>query len=134
MSKEIEALERNNTWIVTDLPRNKKPIECKWVYKIKHKADGSLERYIARLVAKGYNQLEGIYHFGTFSPVAKLTTIRTLLAVVAKKDWFLKQLDVDKAFLHGDLDEEVYMVMPPGMKTHKENQVCKRIVVRTKAI
>jgi len=136
IAKEIEALTRNNTWIVTDLPHNKKPIGCKWVYKIKHKVDGSVERNKARLVAKGYNQLEGIDYLETFSPVVKLTTVRTLLVVVVKKVWFLKQLDVDNAYLHSDLNEDVYMLMPSRMEIQKENQVCKlkKIIIWTKAI
>jgi len=95
------------------------------VYKIKYKVDGSVERYKAHLVAKGYNQLEGIDYLKTFSSVVKITIVRTLLVVAAKKDWFLKQLDVDNAYLHSDLNENIYMLMPPGMKIQKENQVCK---------
>jgi len=77
------------------------------------------------LVEKGYNKLEVIDYLDTFSPIAKLTTIRILLAAVAAKNWHLHQLDVDNAFLHGDLDEEVYMIPPPGLKTEKPNQVCR---------
>jgi hypothetical protein len=125
MSKEIAALEENNTWVVTDLPPNKHPIGCKWVYKIKYRADGSIERYKARLVAKGYTQSEGLDYHETFSPVAKMTIVRTFLAVAAAKHWVLHQLDVNNAFLHGDLDEEVYMVLPPGFKGKGESKVCK---------
>ena len=125
MNKEVRALQANKTWYITELPLNKTSIGCKWIYKIKYKSDGSIERYKARLVAKGYNQLEGIDFLDTFSPVAKLTTIRLLLALASAHNWHLHQLDVDNAFLHGDLDEEVYMTPPPRLITSKPNQVCR---------
>jgi hypothetical protein len=116
MHLELQALESTHTWSIVDLPHGKIPIGCKWVYKVKYNADGTIERYKARLVAKGYTQLEGVDYFETFSPVAKLTTVRTLLALSSINNWFLEQLDVNNAFLHGDLNEEVYMTIPPGYK------------------
>jgi hypothetical protein len=86
MKAKISALEENNTWVVTDLPPNKHPIGCKWVYKVKHKSDGSVERYKARLVAKGYTQCEGLDFHETFSPIAKMTTVRCFLALTATKN------------------------------------------------
>ncbi|KAH9725530.1 protein kinase domain-containing protein [Citrus sinensis] len=114
MVAEIQALNKNKTWTLTQLPPGKVPIDCKWVYKIKFRSDGSVERYKARLVAKGFTQKEGLDYHETFSPVAKLTIVRCVLVVAAIKNWPLYQLDVHNAFLHGDLHEEVYMKPPPG--------------------
>uniref|UniRef100_A0A2N9FI02 Integrase catalytic domain-containing protein n=1 Tax=Fagus sylvatica TaxID=28930 RepID=A0A2N9FI02_FAGSY len=127
MSKELEALEANHTWVLTSLPPGKQPIGCKWVYKLKFKSDGTIERYKARLVAKGYNQREGIDYSETFSPVAKLVTVRSFIALAAAQGWPITQLDVNNAFLHGDLDEEVFMSLPPGFgnKGGHPNQVCR---------
>jgi hypothetical protein len=125
MEDELKALEANQTWIMTDLPAGKRPIACKYVYKIKYNSDGSIERYKARLVAKGYTQEEGIDYHETFSPVAKLVTVRCLLAIAAVKGWGLYQFDVNNAFLHGDLQEEIYMKRPPGYTQGQSHQVCR---------
>ncbi|XP_057981105.1 uncharacterized mitochondrial protein AtMg00820-like [Malania oleifera] len=109
MRVEIDAFELNNTWILTPLPPDKKPIGCKWVYKIKYNPDGSIEQYKARLVAKGYSQQEGIYYTKTFTPVTKMATVRTILALASMHNWHLHQLDIKNGFLYGDLEEEVYM-------------------------
>ncbi|KAL0534470.1 hypothetical protein IC582_028761 [Cucumis melo] len=127
MKAELEAMETNLTWSIVPLPKGNNSIGCCWVYKIKHKADGSIERYKARLVAKGYTQQEGLDYFETFSPVAKMVTVKTFIVVT--KEWPLVQLDVNNAFLHEQLFEEVYMELPLGYKPQYEIQgkklVCK---------
>jgi hypothetical protein len=125
MSDELFALEQNHTWIVTDLPLGKSAIDCKYVYKTKFLADGTIERLKARLVAKGFTQKAGIDYTETFSPVAKLVTVRVLLSIATIKGWCLLQFDVNNAFLHGDLKEEIYMHKPPGYSVGGANQVCK---------
>jgi hypothetical protein len=125
MTNEIIALEQNQTWDLVLLPHNKSAIGCKLVYKVKFQADGKVERYKARLVAKGYTQQEGIDFFDTYSPVAKMTTVRVFLTIAAVNNWHLHQLDVDNAFLHGDLHEKVYMQLPPGYSTPHDPRVCK---------
>ncbi|GKV50103.1 hypothetical protein SLEP1_g56818 [Rubroshorea leprosula] len=125
MKAKIDALEKNNTWTLEMLPLDKRPTGCKWVYKIKYNADGTIERYKAHLVAKGFTQVEGIDYHDTFAPVAKLVTVRCLLAITAACNWELHQLDVHNAFLHGDLNEEVYMQLPPGYKNKGEQRVCR---------
>nr|KYP35148.1 Retrovirus-related Pol polyprotein from transposon TNT 1-94 [Cajanus cajan] len=126
MRDKIIALEANNTWTITSLPPNKFAIGCRWIYKIKHNADGSVQRYKACLVAKGYTQLEGLDFLDTFSPEAKLTTVHLLLSTMAGRyNWHLKQLDVNNAFLHRELNEEVYMQLPPGVPSSAAGQVCR---------
>ncbi|KAL2238071.1 UNVERIFIED_CONTAM: Retrovirus-related Pol polyprotein from transposon RE1 [Sesamum indicum] len=124
MQSEIEALENNHTWDVTPLPSDKKPIGCRWIFKIKFNADGSIDRHKVRLVAKGYNQVEGIDYLESFSPVVKVVSVRLLIALAASASWELHQLDVNNAILHGNLDEEIYMEPPKGYVV-PTGHVCK---------
>ncbi|XP_016195767.1 uncharacterized protein LOC107636799 [Arachis ipaensis] len=125
MKNELVVLDLNQTWSVVDCPPGVKPIDCSWVYQIKRRPDGSVERYKARLVAKGFTQKEGVNFLETFSPVVKPATIRLVLALTSMKRWPIHQLDVNNAFLHGDLSEEVYMTLPPRISSSHPNQCCK---------
>jgi len=126
IKEELEALQKNKTWALVELPKGKKIVGCKWIFSTKYKADGSIDRHKARLVVKGYTQTYSIDYQETFSPIAKLNTVRVLLSLAANLDWPLHQLDVKNAFLHGDLEEEVYMDIPPGCLSSSEARVvCK---------
>ena len=111
MGDEMSSLEKNNTWVLTELPTRKRALLNKWVFRIKAEPDGK-RRFKARLVVKGYSQRKNIDYAKIFSPVLKLTTIRILLSIVAAKNLHLEQMDVKTTFLHEDLDEEIYMQQP----------------------
>ncbi|THH33390.1 hypothetical protein EUX98_g798 [Antrodiella citrinella] len=113
---ELEAFVKAKLYTAVDRPRNRKVIDSKWVFKYKLGPDGQIEKYKARLVAKGFTQVEGLDYNDTFAPVSKFSSIRTLLALAAKLDLEVHQMDVKSAFLNGDLEEEIFMEMPPGFK------------------
>ena len=124
MEEEMAALHHNKTWELVPLPSGKQLVGCRWVFVVKHNPDGSVERLKARLVAKGYTQNYGIDYDETFSPVAKIPSVRIVISLAARSKWTLHQLDVKNAFLHGDLQEEVYMEQPPGFVAQGE-KVCR---------
>ncbi|GJT99861.1 ribonuclease H-like domain-containing protein [Tanacetum coccineum] len=119
------ALLRNDTWEVTDVPKDRKAISSKWVFKIKYKSNGEIDRYKARLVAKGFNQMKGVDFEETFSPIVKMFTVRCLLNLDVLNCWPIYQLDVNSAFLYGDLVETVYMKLPEGYFPTDNNKVCR---------
>lgn len=116
MSDEFIALLHNGTWSLILYKPSMNIIGCKSVYRIKRKADGTIERYKAPLVAKGFHQQPGLDYNETFNPVVKPTTIRTVLTIAVSRGWSMRQLDVYNAFLHGVLNETVYMAQPPGFE------------------
>jgi len=130
--KEIDAMKITDTWEITSLPLGKKAVGCKWVFTVKFLSDDSLERYKARLVFKGYTQKEGLDYTDTFSPVAKMATVKLLLKVSASKQWFLNQLDISNAFLNGDLEETIYMKLPEGYADSKGDSLPPNAVCRLK--
>ncbi|KAK1694062.1 hypothetical protein QYE76_010759 [Lolium multiflorum] len=125
VQSEMDSILANGTWELTERPYGCKPVGCKWVFKKKLRADGTIEKYKARLVAKGYTQKEGEDFFDTYSPVARLTTIRVLLSLAASHGLLVHQMDVKTAFLNGELDEEIYMEQPmvSYLKVKKERCV-----------
>lgn len=124
MDCEMDAHRDNNTWTLVDLPEGEQAIPCMWRYVLKVYADGSIERFKARLVIKGCSQRKDIDYKETFSPVARVATIRTLLSAAAKQNMVLRQMDVSTAFLYGNLEEEIYMKQPPGY-IQDPTKVCK---------
>jgi histone deacetylase 1/2 len=124
MDEEYDALIKNNTWHLVPSTRGQNVIDCKWVYKVKRKANGTVDRYKSRLVAKGFKQQYGIDYEDTFSLVVKAVTIRVVLSLVVSRGWSLRQLEVKNAFLHSVLKEEVYMRQPPRYET-RLGHVCK---------
>ena len=126
MKEEMDSLAKNKTWDLVELPESRKVVGCKWVYKLKKGADDIIPKYKERLVAKGFSQKEGIDFHEIFSPVVKLVSIIILLALVSLYDLELEQLDVKTTFLHGDLDEEIFMEQPEGFIQNRNKRfVCK---------
>jgi hypothetical protein len=121
MDAEINVIVKNDTWELTDLPSGVKTIGVKWIFKMKLNEHGEVDKYKARLVAKGYSQQYGVDYAEVFAPVARLDTIRVVISLAALNSWMIYQLDVKSAFLHGELDEEVFVDQPPGYE-HKEQK------------
>jgi hypothetical protein len=117
---------KNDVWDIVPRPEGKSVVTSKWIYKIKHTADGSIEKHKARFVARGFSQVEGIDYEETFAPVARYTSIRTIISLATSMGWRLHQMDVKTTFLNGEIEEEVYIEQPDGFVIHeKESHVCR---------
>jgi hypothetical protein len=116
MTEEYQSIMKNDVWEVVPRPKNKDVVSSRWIYKIKHGADGSIEKHKARFVVRGFSQKEGIDYEETFAPIAKYTSIRTIIALAAKMKWKLHQMDVKTAFLNGVIKEEVCIEQPQGFE------------------
>ncbi|KAM1228578.1 hypothetical protein EV1_007812 [Malus domestica] len=126
MQNEFNALQTTGTWSLVPSSPSQNVVGCKWVFRIKKRPDGSVERYKAQLVAKGFHQQQCLDYQETFSPVAKPVTIQILLTVAIQYNWFLNQIDISNAFLHGDLQEELFIQQPPSFTdSNLPNHVCK---------
>ncbi|KAI3746928.1 hypothetical protein L6452_09370 [Arctium lappa] len=121
MQEELQAMEDNKTWSVVRLPEGNNTTGCRWVYKLKFGSDEKIERHKARLVAKGFHQQEGVDFVDTFSSITKMVTVKTMLSIAVVEGWDLLPLDVNNAFLNGDLHEEVYMEIPLGYEINKDS-------------
>ena len=112
MDEEFNSLQKNGTWELVSLPSERKNFQCKWVHQTKVYADGSNYKYKSRLVAKGFSQVQGVEYTKTFAPVAKMDSIRLVLSISASKHWEVHHMDVNSDFLHGDLQDEIYIKHP----------------------
>ena len=122
---ECKSLVDYNTWGLVEPPKGQNIVDSKWVFKVKHNADGSIERYKARLVAEGFTQKAGIGFEETFSPVVRYTSIQTLLAIFNQLDLQLHQMNISTAFLNEKMKEDIYVSQPGYIQEGKENMVCK---------
>eukprot|EP00253_Pinus_taeda_P013832 PITA_13832 len=128
MQKEYDSLIKNGTWKLVGPPLGTKPIGCKWVYKNKYKADGSLDKHKSKLVAKGFAQKEGVNYEENFSPTTKWATIQTLFALTFQNGWKVHQMDVKTSFWNGDLKENIFVSQPKGFAVNgHEHKVCKLV-------
>lgn len=126
MMEEYQSILKNDVWDIVPRPEGKSIVSSKWIYKIKHFAEGSIEKYKARFVARGFSQKEGIDYDETFAPIARYTSIRTIISLATILGWKLHQMDVKTAFLNGQVEEEVYIEQPDGFVVQrKESHVCK---------
>jgi hypothetical protein len=126
MTEEYQSIMKNDVWDVVPRSEGKFVVTSKWIYKIKHAADGSVEKYKSIFVARRFSQVEGIDYEDTFAHVARCTSIRTIISLVASMGWRLHQMDVKTIFLNGEIEEEFYIEQLDGFMTHeKESHVCK---------
>lgn len=123
---EYSSIIKNDVWEIVPRPEGKSVVTSRWLYKIKYAADGSIEKYKVRFVARGFSQIEGVDYEETFAPVARYTSIRSIISIAAEMGWSIHQMDVKTAFLNGIIQEEVYIEQPQGFEQHeRETHVCR---------
>jgi len=125
MNEEYRSLLANDTWDLVPFPKGRKLVRCKWVYRTKFGPDGKVAKHKACLVAMGFSQVEGIDYTETFSPAAKMNSIRLVISLVASFKWEVHQMDAKSSFLHGDLHEEIYLEQPRGFIQTDSSLVCR---------
>jgi hypothetical protein len=135
MQLEMDAVEQNHTWELADLPRGHRTITLKWVFKLKRDEAGTIVKHKARLVARGFLQQEGVNFDDAFTPVARMESVRLILALASQEGWRVHHMDVKSAFLNGDLKEEVYVHQPSGFTIPgKEGKVLRLRKAGTKGV
>jgi hypothetical protein len=126
MVEEYDSIVKNSVWDIVPRPIDKSVVGSRWIYKVKQDADGSVEKYKARFVARRFSQIEGIDYGETFAPVARYSSIRSILALSTQMGWRIHQMDVKTAFLNGIIEEEMYIEQPKGFETFdRESHVCR---------
>jgi hypothetical protein len=126
MTEENQSIMKNEVWEIVPRPKEKSVVTSKWVYKIKHVADRSVDKYKARFVARGFSQKEGEDYDEMFAPVARYTSIRAIISLAASMGWNLHQMDVKTTFLNGAIEEEVYIEQPQGFEVHsRDTHICR---------
>jgi hypothetical protein len=120
MLEEYRSIIKNNVWDIVLRPKDKSVVSSKWIYKIKHASDGSVENFKARFVARGFTYKEGIEYKKTFSPIARYTSIRTIVDLALVLGWKLHQMDVKTKFLNGKIEQEVFVEQPDGVVLHNK--------------
>jgi hypothetical protein len=124
--EEYQSIMKNDVWDIVPKPEGKFVVTSKWIYKIKHTADGSIEKHKEIFVSRGFSPVEGIDYEETFAPVSRYTSIRTIISLAASMGWKLHQMDVKTTFLNGEIEEEVYFEQPDGFVIHeKQSHVCR---------
>jgi len=126
IDEELKSIIDNGTWKIIDLPRGRNPVKCRWVFRVKRRANSEVVQYKARLVAKGFTQPYGIDYLETFATVVKHTSLCIILALAAAGNYQIDQTDIQSAYLLGKLEEEIYMELPEGLKIREENSSCSR--------
>ena len=128
ISGEIESITHNHNWEIVDLPHDAKTIGCKWIFKRKLKPYGSIEKYKAHLVDKGFKQNKGVDYFDTFAHVIRISSIRVLIDLALVHNLVIHRMDANSTFLDGELEEEIYMDQPEGcMVPREEQKVCRQV-------
>ena len=126
MAEEYASIMKNDVWEVVPKLEGKSVVTSRWLYKIKYDVDGSIEKYKARFVARGFSQVKGVDYDETFAPIAWYTSIQSIISIAAKMGWQIHQMDVKTAFLNGIIHEEVYIEQPQGFEMHgRESHVCR---------